>query len=177
MPTIGEIRMFAGKFVPDGWYACEGQLIAITPDDVLHTLIGTTYGGDGSTTYALPDLRGRLPVGTGQLSGNGPAYALGNVVGQPLVQLTENNLPPHGHTLYGTTSAPTTATPGPGVMVAQPPATVQPYNDLTVAAGAAGTFGPAALGNNPSPQLPLDNHMPSIGIMFIIAHTGVYPSA
>ena len=177
MPTIGEIRMFAGQFVPDGWYACEGQLIAITPDDALHSLIGTTYGGDGASTYALPDLRGRLPVGTGQLMGTGPGYPLGYVIGQAQVQLTVNNLPPHGHTLFGTTRAPTTATPGPDVMVAQPPATVQPYNDLSVAAGGPGTFGPAAIGNNPSQQLPLDNHMPSIGIMFIIAHTGIYPSA
>lgn len=177
MPTIGEIRMFAGKAAPDGWYACNGQLLSITADNALYTLIGTTYGGDGTTSYALPDLRGRLPVGTGQLMGSGPAYVLGDKVGDAQVQLTVNNLPPHGHTLIGTTSAPTTTTPGPGVMVAQPDANVQPYNDLTVAAGAAGTFGPAAIGNNPSAQLPLDNHMPSIGIMFIIAHTGLYPSA
>jgi microcystin-dependent protein len=177
MPTIGEIRMFAGKRVPQGWYACDGSLIQITPGDALHSLIGTTYGGDGTTTYAVPDLRGRLPVGAGQLGGFGPLYPVGQYVGEAQVTLTINNVPPHSHTLNGTTNAPTTTVPGPNVMPAQPPANVDPYNDISVATGPAGTFGPAAIGANPSQQLPIDNHMPSIGLMFIIAHTGVYPSA
>lgn len=177
MPTIGEIRMFAGKFVPSGWYACDGQLVHLTPDDPLFALIGTTYGGDGVSSYGVPDLRGRLPVGTGQLFGNGPAYSLGNVVGEARVQLTLNNLPPHTHALLGTTAAPTTATPGPSVMVAQPPPNVQPYNDVTVANGPDGSFGSAAIGPNPSQQVPLDNHMPSTGMMFIIAYQGIYPAA
>ena len=177
MPLIGEIRMFAGKRVPQGWYACDGRLIPITPDDALHTLIGTTYGGDGVSSYAVPDLRGRLPVGAGQLFGGGPLYPLGSTVGEAQVTLIPSNVPPHTHALLGTTDAPTTTVPGPTVMLAQPPDNVDPYNDITVANGPAGTFGPAAIGANPSQQLPLDNHMPSIGLMFIIAHTGVYPSA
>lgn len=176
MPTIGEIRMFAGKRVPQGWYACDGSLIPVTADDALYTLIGTTYGGDGNT-YAVPDLRNRLPVGTGQLFGNGPLYPLGSQVGQATVQLDQNNLAPHSHALRGTTAPSTTAIPGPGVMVAQPPANVDPYNDISISTGATVSFGPAAIGANPSQQLPLDNHMPSFGVMFIIAHTGVYPSA
>src|SRR5438046_10663355 len=86
-PFVGEIRMFAGNFAPQGWMFCEGQLLAIAENDTLFNLIGTTYGGDGQTTFALPDLRGRLPVHTGQ------GHVIGELAGTEEVTRTAAHLP------------------------------------------------------------------------------------
>src|SRR5207249_12103607 len=92
-PFVGEIRMFAGNFAPQGWMFCEGQLLAIAENDTLFNLIGTTYGGDGQTTFALPDLRGRLPVHTGQ------GHVIGGLAGTEEVTLTAAQVPVHTHPL------------------------------------------------------------------------------
>jgi len=97
-PFIGEIKMFAGNFAPRNWALCDGQLLAVTQNEALFSLLGTTYGGDGRTTFGLPDLRGRVPVH----AGNGPGLSsrsLGQNSGAESVLLTENQLPPHTHSM------------------------------------------------------------------------------
>jgi microcystin-dependent protein len=96
-PYIAEIRLFAGNFPPAGWAFCDGSLLPISEYDTLFNLIGTTYGGDGQTTFALPDLRGRVPIGIGQGTGLSNRI-LGEKVGQETVTLTTANMPSHSHT-------------------------------------------------------------------------------
>jgi microcystin-dependent protein len=96
-PYIGEIRIFAGNFAPAGWLFCEGQLIPISENDALFVVIGTTYGGDGQSTFALPDLRGRLPIHSGQGPGLS-SHTLGETGGVESATLTTNQIPPHQHT-------------------------------------------------------------------------------
>src|SRR5687767_15637443 len=105
-PYVGEIRMFAGNFAPAGWMFCEGQLLPISENETLFQLIGTTYGGDGQATFALPDLRGRLPMH----QGNG--FILAETGGAEAITLTTNQIPSHTHPLLASTGGATTATPG-----------------------------------------------------------------
>src|ERR1041384_3259600 len=98
-PYVGEIRMFAGNFAPAGWMFCEGQLLPISEYETLFNLIGTTYGGDGQSTFALPDLRGRIPLHFG----NG--FTLAETGGVETVTLTVSQIPAHSHPLLATTSA------------------------------------------------------------------------
>lgn len=95
---IGEIKMFAGNFAPRGWALCDGQLLAIAQNQALFSILGTTYGGDGRTTFALPDLRGRVAVHPGNGPGLSP-YRLGQKGGSETTTLTVNNLPPHNHSV------------------------------------------------------------------------------
>src|SRR3954449_11195634 len=104
-PYVGEIRMFAGNFAPAGWMFCEGQLLPISENEILFQLIGTTYGGDGQSTFALPDLRGRIPLHFG----NG--FVLAETGGAESVTLTVNQIPAHSHALLATTSLGTATTP------------------------------------------------------------------
>src|SRR5882762_10269490 len=97
-PYVGEIRMFGGNFAPAGWMFCEGQLLPISENETLFNLIGTTYGGDGQSTFALPDLRGRLPMHFG----NG--FSLAETGGAETITLTVAQIPPHSHALLGTSS-------------------------------------------------------------------------
>src|SRR5512136_2546692 len=98
-PYVGEVRMFAGNFAPAGWMFCEGQLLPISEYETLFQLIGTTYGGDGQSTFALPDLRGRLPIH----QGNG--FILAETGGAEEITLTVNQIAAHGHPFLATTSA------------------------------------------------------------------------
>jgi microcystin-dependent protein len=94
-PYVGEIRMFAGNFAPQGWAFCQGQLMPISENETLFNLIGTTYGGDGQSTFALPNLQSRVPIHMG--SGGGGAYVLGQMAGEEQVTLTGNQVPSHTH--------------------------------------------------------------------------------
>ena len=105
-PFIGEIRIFAGNFAPSGWAFCEGSLIPISENDALFNLIGTTYGGDGQSTFALPDLRGRLPVHVG------PGFAIGQAGGVETVTLTTSQIPVHTHPFLASANGASTASPG-----------------------------------------------------------------
>ncbi|QBN20166.1 phage tail protein [Flavobacterium nackdongense] len=96
-PYIGEIRLFAGNFAPYGWAFCDGSLLQISENDTLFALIGTTYGGDGQSTFAVPDLRGRVPIGVGQGAGLSNRV-LGEKIGQETVTITAANVPSHSHT-------------------------------------------------------------------------------
>ena len=119
-PYVGEIRMFAGNFAPAGWMFCEGQLLPISENETLFQLIGTTYGGDGESTFALPDLRGRLPIH----QGNG--FILAETGGAEEITLTVNQIPAHSHPLLATTASGNSPNPG-GNVLATNPGNVQPY--------------------------------------------------
>ena len=95
-PFVGEIRMFAGNFAPQGWAFCDGQLLSVNQNDALFSLLGTIYGGDGRTTFGLPDLRGRLPMHAGTGPGLSP-QRMGSMGGQENVTLTVNEMPAHSH--------------------------------------------------------------------------------
>jgi microcystin-dependent protein len=97
-PYLGEIRMFAGAYAPAGWALCDGQMLAIDGNEMLFQMLGTTYGGDGKTSFALPDLRGRLPVHAG------PGFALGHSGGVETVALTAGQIPAHTHVLQASTT-------------------------------------------------------------------------
>src|SRR5919202_6439989 len=109
-PYVGEIRMFAGNFAPAGWMFCEGQLLPISENETLFQLIGTTYGGDGESTFALPDLRGRIPVHQGS------GFILAETGGVEQVTLTVNQMPAHGHSLLASAANATTANAGGNVL-------------------------------------------------------------
>src|ERR1700736_4272739 len=104
-PYVGEIRMFAGNFNPNGWAFCNGQLIAISENDTLFNLIGTTYGGDGQQTFALPNLQARLPLHMGTGPG-GPTFTIGETGGSENVTLTTQQIPSHPHPLLATNGGP-----------------------------------------------------------------------
>lgn len=101
-PYVGEIRMFGGNFAPAGWAFCDGQLLPISENDTLFNLIGTTYGGDGQETFALPNLQSRIPMHAGTGS-DGINYQVGEMIGVESVTLTTNQLPTHNHTMLATT--------------------------------------------------------------------------
>src|SRR6187397_2000728 len=112
-PYVGEIRMFAGNFAPAGWMFCEGQLLPISENETLFQLIGTTYGGDGQSTFALPDLRGRVPIH------QGANFTLAETGGAETITLTVQQIPAHNHAFLGSTSTANDGSPG-GNVVAQP---------------------------------------------------------
>jgi microcystin-dependent protein len=104
-PYVGEIRMFAGNFAPSGWMFCEGQLLPISENETLFQLIGTTYGGDGQSTFALPDLRGRIPIHQGS------GFILAETGGAEEITLTVSQIPAHGHALLGSATSGTAVHP------------------------------------------------------------------
>jgi microcystin-dependent protein len=166
-PFIGEIRMFGGNFAPRGWAFCNGQLLAIAQNDALFALIGTTYGGDGQTTFALPDLRGRIPVHAGQGPGLS-SYQLGQQAGTETVTLTQQQMPAHTHTAQAQSGAGNQAGPGGGVWAssAQNQFSANPPNAAMNA---------AAIGSAGGSQ-PHENMAPYQVVSFIIALEGIFPS-
>jgi microcystin-dependent protein len=164
-PYIGEIRMFAGTFAPAGWEFCDGQLLAIAQNDVLFQLIGTTYGGDGQTTFALPDLRGRVPIH----QGNG--FILAEIGGAEEITLTPSQIPSHSHALLASTDA-AQLTAGPNGSVLADSGAVGLYSGSAAAVVPlhAATLG--AVGGNQ----PHDNMAPYLCVHFIISLFGIFPS-
>ena len=124
-PYVGEIRMFAGNFPPNGWMFCEGQTLPISENEVLFQLIGTTYGGDGQETFNLPNLASRVPIhmGTGP---DGTTYQIGEMAGTEQETLTVQQIPSHTHPFTGSTSNGTQINPG-GNILAGSVSSVQPY--------------------------------------------------
>jgi microcystin-dependent protein len=164
-PYVGEIRMFAGNFAPAGWMFCEGQLLPISENETLFNLIGTTYGGDGQSTFALPDLRGRLPLHFG----NG--FILAETGGAEEITLTTNQIPVHNHTLLATSNTATGSSPAGTVLAASTGATVSPY----------GTDAPLTVLNPQSVTAvggtqPHSNFQPYLCVDFIISLFGIFPS-
>jgi microcystin-dependent protein len=164
-PYVGEIRMFGGNFAPAGWMFCEGQLLPISNYETLFNLIGTTYGGDGQSTFALPDLRGRLPVHVG------PGFVQAQSAGTETVTLTTQQIPAHSHVPQGATGGPVTS-----------PSNAYPGS-------AVGGVGSVIYGNKPAPTAmvgttigntggsqPHNNFQPYLCVDFIISMFGVFPS-
>ena len=114
-PYLGDVRMFGGNFAPRTWAFCDGRLLSISQNSALYSLLGTTYGGDGITTFALPDLRGRVPVGQGQAPGLSN-YVMGQRAGTEQVTLLMSNLPSHNHGLFATQQDANTSTVGSTVL-------------------------------------------------------------
>lgn len=166
-PYVGEIRLFAGNFAPVGWLFCEGQLLSIADNDVLFTLVGTTYGGDGQTSFALPDLRGRVPVHQGQGPGSSPR-TLGEFGGQEAVTLLASQMPAHTHALHANAAPASGTAPGGALLAATSVASYDPGTGTTpMAASAVGSAG----GNQPHP-----NMAPTLALNYIISLYGIYPS-
>ncbi|MDX2283003.1 MAG: tail fiber protein [Bacteroidia bacterium] len=174
--TIAEIRLFAGDFAPKGWAFCDGQLLKIAENTALFSLVGTMYGGDGRTTFALPDLRGRVPVHIG--SGHPDGLSLGQQFGAPSVTLTSSQLPAHAHyagaLLRAADNAPDSKDPTNALLAKDQGA----YTYHTT--GAANTeMHPDSVTASMSSAgggQPYDNHQASFGLNYIIALIGVYPS-
>jgi microcystin-dependent protein len=161
-PYVGEIRMFPGNFAPAGWALCDGSLLPISGNDTLFNLIGTTYGGDGQSTFALPDLRGRIPAHMGA------GYTLAEAIGQETVTLTVSQIPAHTHAPQGSSNAGSKSTPAGNVWGASA------LHQFSSAAPAV-TLDPAAVGVAGGSQ-PHDNMSPYLVINFIISLFGIYPT-
>jgi len=162
-PYVGEIRMFGGNFAPVGWMFCEGQLLPISQYEALYNLIGTTYGGDGQSTFGLPDLRGRLPIH----QGNG--FTLAQNGGAETITLTVAQIPSHTHAFQASQTAGNAATPQ-GAYAANS-TTILPY---LVATGTT-AMGANIMTNTGSSQ-PHNNLQPYLCVSFIISLFGVFPS-
>ncbi|TPI48130.1 phage tail protein [Mesorhizobium sp. B2-9-1] len=164
-PYVGEIRMFAGNFAPAGWMFCEGQLLPISENETLFQLIGTTYGGDGQSTFALPDLRGRLPLH----QGNG--FILAETGGAEQITLTIQQIPAHSHTMLASTQTGTGNNPG-GNVLDQVTGTIAMYIDGQAPDGPMAATMMSAVGGNQ----PHDNFQPYLCVNFIISLFGIFPS-
>ncbi|HTD23814.1 MAG TPA: tail fiber protein [Terriglobales bacterium] len=162
-PFIGEIRMFGGNFAPVGWSFCNGAIIPISQNDALFNLIGTTYGGDGQSTFALPNLQSRVPVHVG------PGFALGQTGGAETVTLTTSQIPAHSHVPQAFSATGNLSSPANGVWASSSPAT--DYGDTPP--GIA--MDPAAIGSAGGSQ-PHDNMVPFLVINFILSLFGIFPS-
>lgn len=165
---VGEIRMFAGNYAPVGWAFCNGQLISIAANEALYSLLGTTYGGDGTTNFGLPNLMGRLPVGQGAGPGLTPRN-LGQAGGSETVTLVATQMTAHSHQAGGQSANGTEGSP-----VNEFWATASQFQrysstapDVAMNPGAIGLVG----GNQPH-----ENRMPALTASFIIALDGIYPS-
>jgi microcystin-dependent protein len=164
---VGEIRLFAGNFAPVGWAFCDGTPMSIAENDVLFTLIGTTYGGDGESTFALPDLRGRVPVHLG--SGAGTSYLLGESGGVEQVTLTTNQIPVHSHALIVSGDQGQQGDPTGDVVGANP--TVQLFRP-----GAATSPFDASAMTPVGGSQPHENMQPYLTINYIISLFGILPN-
>ena len=162
-PYVGEIRMFAGNFAPAGWMFCEGQQLPISEYETLFNLIGTTYGGDGQETFALPDLRGRLPLH----QGNG--FILAQTGGTEQITLTVQQIPVHTHAFLASTSVATQTSPANNVVAQSSVASL--YIEDTPNANLAPTVIGVAGGSQPHSNL-----QPFLCVNFIISLFGLFPS-
>jgi microcystin-dependent protein len=172
--------MFAGNFAPRNWAFCQGQILSIAQNTALFSLLGTTYGGNGQTTFALPDFRGRVPVGTGQGPGL-PGVTLGEMSGTPTHTLIITEMPAHNHvvttTITGTGATANSGSPGSGIPATSSSlslyvnSSVNPPLNRPLASNVASSTATIAGGSQPH-----NNMQPYLGMNFIIALQGVYPS-
>lgn len=162
-PYVGEIRMFAGNFQPAGWMFCEGQLLPISENETLFQLIGTTYGGDGQSTFALPDLRGRIPLHQGN------SFILAETGGVEEVTLTTNQIPAHSHAALASMSVATDTNPS-NTVLAQ--TTTFDFYQSTPGAVQMAPQSLSAVGGSQ----PHTNFQPYLCVNFIISLFGIFPS-
>lgn len=163
-PFLSEIRLMSFVFAPRGWALCNGQLLPINQNQALFSLLGTTFGGDGRVNFALPDLRGRVPIHVGS------GHTLGERAGEQAHTLSIAELPTHAHVLNATTSVATTNTPTSGLMLAQSTAA-----DLYGTATNLQAMAPSSIGNVGGSQAHL-NMQPFLTLSFCIALQGIFPS-
>ncbi|MFN3559088.1 MAG: phage tail protein [Brevundimonas sp.] len=171
-PFVGEIRMFGFGRIPNGWLACDGSLQSIAEYEVLYVLLGTTYGGDGQNSFALPDLRGRVPLH----QGTGPGLStrvLGERSGTEQVTLLTLNLPGHNHTFMADAAAATASTPDATQTLGALAADTQYLTDTTGAA--MYPLQPSTIGVSGGNQ-PHDNCMPTLTVSICIATSGIFPT-
>ena len=169
-PYVGEIRMFAGTFAPAGWLFCDGQQLPISENETLFQLIGTTYGGDGESTFNLPNLQSRVPLHMG----NGPdgvTYPLAQTSGVESVTLTTQQIPIHTHALLGTLDTATTSSPQGAVFASSTGATVFPYGTDEPTISLSPSIITPAGGSQPH-----ENCQPFLCINYIISLFGIFPS-
>ncbi|MGN6809839.1 MAG: phage tail protein [Thermomicrobiales bacterium] len=164
-PYVGEIRMFAGNFAPAGWMFCEGQLLPISENETLFNLIGTTYGGDGQSTFALPDLRGRIPVH----QGNG--FILAETGGAEEITLTVSQIPAHGHALLATLNQAVQNQPSNALLAQMPTQNAFPYGADNPLAQLNANSVTSVGGSQPH-----TNFQPYLCINYIISLFGIFPS-
>lgn len=162
-PYVGEIRMFGGNFAPAGWMFCEGQLLPISENETLFQLIGTTYGGDGQATFALPDLRGRIPIH----QGNG--FILAETGGAEEITLTTNQMPSHTHAFLASTAGATATSPS-GQVIAQSGQRAVYTEDVPTTNLSPNAISPVG-GSQPH-----TNFQPYLCVDFIISLFGIFPS-
>jgi microcystin-dependent protein len=168
-PYVGEIRMFGGNFAIAGWAFCNGQLLPISEYETLFNLIGTTYGGDGQSTFAVPNMAGRVPIHQGQGPGISQNYQIGELGGVTDVTLTTQQLPVHNHFMTASQNQGTSANANGQVLALGP--NVQLYRQIAPAL----TFANNVVTNTGGSQ-PHDNLMPYLAINFIISLFGIFPS-
>lgn len=165
-PYIGEILLVPFNFPPKGWAFCSGQLLPINQNQALFSLLGTQFGGNGTTNFALPDLRGRSPIGAGQGPGLTP-YVVGETGGQETVTLTVNQLPTHDHPAFGSANTATTTSPSGAVWATQTRLTI--YSSTT---DSTQMFPSGLTGGNQAH----DNRSPFLSLNYIISLQGIFPS-
>jgi microcystin-dependent protein len=164
-PYVGEIRMFAGNFAPAGWMFCEGQLLPISENETLFQLLGTTYGGDGESTFALPDLRGRLPLH----QGNG--FILAETGGAEEITLSVSQIPAHTHPMLTSQTAATTSDPTNALLAIAPLPTTFAYGTDNPLTPLSATSISSVGGSQPH-----TNFQPYLCVDFIISLFGIFPS-
>jgi len=166
-PYVGEVRLVGFNFAPVNWSICNGNILSISGNESLFNLIGTTYGGNGQTTFGLPNLQGRVPVHQG--TGGGATYVIGQLGGQEAVSISAANYPAHNHTLQASSTAGASATPanntvGSGSKIYAPP-TDNPGTAMNAAMVSVSTGG----------NLPHNNVQPFLALNWIIALYGIFP--
>lgn len=172
-PYLGQIQMFAGNFAPRGWALCNGQLLSIGQNSALFAILGFTYGGDGQTLFALPNLQGRFPTHFGQGPGL-TSRTLGEVSGAESVTLTQSQMPTHSHPLRASSSDATASTPADGFnAVTVDPNTLNPLNSYGTTANATLNATAAGIAGGSQPH---ENMPPYLCLTFIIALEGIFPS-
>ncbi len=167
---IGEIRLFAGNFAPRSWAFCNGQLLSIAQNTALFSILGTTYGGDGRTTFALPDLRGRVPLHPGVGPGLA-SYTLGQKAGVENVTLTQNQLPSHNHAVNAVAEGGNQAAPTGNLPAVESTGTAKNYSN----AATTGQMNSGMIGNTGGSQ-PFSVVQPYTCLNYIIALQGIFPS-
>ena len=167
-PFIGQIMLFAGNFAPRGWAFCEGQLLPIAQNTALFSILGTTYGGDGRTTFALPDLKGRMAISQGNGPGL-PSYNLGEKAGTATTTLSVANLPASQINIFAVNDDANSADPTGGAM-----AVTDDAKKVYASTGASGSMGVGSIRG--AQNTPFSNESPFLGMNFIIALQGTFPS-
>ena len=175
-PYVGEIRMFAGSFAPAGWMTCDGQLLPISEYDTLFNLIGTTYGGDGQSTFALPNLAARVPIHQG--SNGTTTYNLADNGGVTQVTLTTNQIPLHTHPIIADGNSGTTGSPSNAYYAKAAPRTLYTVPTDAVSNPDSPIFRNFNAGMLPvqGGSQPHDNMQPYLAITYIISLFGIFPS-